>query len=169
MMRLVLEKGFERTTAGEVAKRANVGRSTLYAHYGGKEGALLSGLHHLREQLRLVPAASGEERLAFSGLFFDHMAEYRDMHRALGRHGGHDLVLTALRRMLTDLVTAEFTAADKRRTDSLPRTAVVRFVVDAFESVLRWSLEQQPASPAQTANAIFRRLTLGALAGAGVP
>ncbi len=71
--------------------------------------------------------------------------------------------------MFTDLVTAEFAATEKRRADSLPRTAVVRFVVNASESVLRWSLEQQPASPAQQANMISLRLMLGALAGAACP
>lgn len=161
MMRLVLEKGFGHTTAAEVAERANVGRSTLYAHHGGKEGALLSGLHHLREKLRAAQAASGGERLAFSDLFFEHMAEYRDVHRALARHGGHDVVMTALRKMLRDLVAAELPPG------ALPRTAVVGFVVDAFESVLRWSLDQTPAPSAQTVDAIFRRLTLGALTGAG--
>lgn len=135
MMRLVLEKGFEHTTAAEVAERANVGRSTLYAHHGGKEGALLSGLHHLREKLRSVQAAPGGGRLAFSGLFFEHMAEYREVHRALARHGGHDIVMAALRKMLRDLVAAE-----------LPPDVL----------------------PAEEVNAIFRRLTLGALTGAGL-
>ncbi len=161
MMHLVLEKGFEHTTAGEVAARANVGRSTLYAHHGGKEGALLSGLHHLREKLRAAQVASGGQRLAFSGVFFAHMAEYRDVHRALMRHGGHDVVMAALRKMLRDLVAAELAPG------ALPRTAVVGFVVEAFVSMLRWSLEQNPEPSAQTVDEIFRRLTMGALAGAG--
>ena len=48
---LILKKGFEATTIKEIVETANVGRSTFYAHHGGKEGLLLSGLRHLREAL----------------------------------------------------------------------------------------------------------------------
>jgi AcrR family transcriptional regulator len=39
-VKMLLESGYENFTLSEVAARANVGRSTLYAHYGGKEDLL---------------------------------------------------------------------------------------------------------------------------------
>src|SRR5439155_1157541 len=41
---LILEKGYEATTIQDIVTRANVGRSTFYAHHGSKEGLLLHGL-----------------------------------------------------------------------------------------------------------------------------
>lgn len=43
LMRLILRKGYEATTVQEVIDEANVGRSTFYAHYTGKEDLLRKG------------------------------------------------------------------------------------------------------------------------------
>jgi len=56
---LILEKGYEATTIKDIVSHANVGRSTFYAHHGGKEGLLLSGLEHLRAEYR--SAGSGRD------------------------------------------------------------------------------------------------------------
>lgn len=54
------------------------------------------------------------------------------------------------------------------RTEEIPRDAVVQFTVDALFSVLLWWVERSPKlSPAEV-DAIFRRLTLPALAGVGL-
>jgi AcrR family transcriptional regulator len=39
-VKILLERGYANFTIGEVADRANVGRSTLYAHYSGKKDLL---------------------------------------------------------------------------------------------------------------------------------
>ena len=41
---LLLERGYANLTVGEVTARADVGRSTLYAHYGGLDGLLRESL-----------------------------------------------------------------------------------------------------------------------------
>ena len=41
---LVLERGYAAVTVDDVVARANVGRSTLYAHFGGLEGLLRHSL-----------------------------------------------------------------------------------------------------------------------------
>jgi len=49
--RLTLKKGYEAIHRGHFAKQPNVGRSTFYAHYTGKDDLKRSGLEHLRQQL----------------------------------------------------------------------------------------------------------------------
>ena len=44
--KLVLSRGYEVVTIGEICDAANVGRSTFYAHYKSKEGLLEEGLQH---------------------------------------------------------------------------------------------------------------------------
>lgn len=46
-------------------------------------------------------------------------------------------------------------------------TVIASSTINPPASVLCWSLEQNPVPPAQTVDAIFRQLTLGALTGAG--
>ncbi|HYL71418.1 MAG TPA: helix-turn-helix domain-containing protein, partial [Candidatus Dormibacteraeota bacterium] len=41
---LVLKEPYERITVREIARRAGVGRSTLYEHFGGKDGILAESL-----------------------------------------------------------------------------------------------------------------------------
>src|SRR5258707_15771051 len=48
---LTLKKGYEAITIEDICEAANVGRSTLYAHYTGKDDLNRSGLEHLRQQL----------------------------------------------------------------------------------------------------------------------
>ena len=41
---LILDRGYETLTVDDVVERANVGRSTLYAHFGGLNGLLREAL-----------------------------------------------------------------------------------------------------------------------------
>ena len=51
LISLMIEKGYEVITVQDIIDRANVGRSTFYAHYVGKQDLLLSGLKNLSKHL----------------------------------------------------------------------------------------------------------------------
>ena len=51
LVQLMIEKGFEQTTIADIAERANVGRSTFYAHFADKEALLRQSLQGLRAYL----------------------------------------------------------------------------------------------------------------------
>jgi AcrR family transcriptional regulator len=167
---LVLEKGFDAITIQDIVDRANVGRSTLYNHHGGKEGLLRDGLGTLREMLLTEQRSTSigepatDRLLRFSGMFFSHVYEYRDVFHALMKRGGEAIVMDGLKRLLTDLVKAELQFAPKRReSQPIPPGLLVRFVVDSFVSVTLWWLgEAQHVTPVE-ANALFRRLVLPTL------
>ncbi len=48
---LILKKGYDAVTVDDICDAANVGRSTFYAHYTGKDDLRRSGLEHLRKEL----------------------------------------------------------------------------------------------------------------------
>lgn len=167
---LILEKGYDRSTITDITRRANVGRSTFYAHHGSKEGLLLAGLQHLRAALIAAQREAGAagraaaHPLGFSREFFEHVHEYRNIYRALVRSESAPAVTAALKRIVADTVSAELRTAGNVRDAEIPRDALVRFVVDAFFSVLDWWFERSPALAPAEVDTIFRRLVVPALA-----
>jgi AcrR family transcriptional regulator len=167
LFELIREKGYEAVTVGDIIARADVGRSTFYAHYAGKEGLLHSGLNQLREHLLLHQAATpgrpSERLLGFSRALFEHVSDHRDLYRALGQRGS-DIVLARMRSMLGDLVRAELAAAQRTgRPDDIPRGAVVQFVCDALVSLILWWMEKDPRLAPAEVDSIFRRLVIPSL------
>jgi AcrR family transcriptional regulator len=171
LISLMIEKGYEVITVQDILDRANVGRSTFYAHYVGKQDLLRSGLKHLKQHLlthqRAALALKGtprERAFAFSLALFEHVHSYRPVYHAIvGRQSG-TIVISELRTLLAELVQNDLkTLSPNEHSSDVPKNAVIHFVVGALISVITWWLdERSKLSPAE-ADAIFRRLTLPAI------
>lgn len=170
LIELILKKGYDGITVKDILDKANVGRSTFYAHYSNKEELLESGLHNLKKLLtshqKSTRALAVQEcRLVLSRALFDHAASYRDVYRAMvGKHAGR-VVINRMHALLTDLVHKELSAiAMPENLSGIPRSAVVHYVVDALLSMLTWWVDQKSAeySPADM-ESMFRRLVLPAV------
>jgi len=166
LMSLVLEKGYEAITVEEICDKADVGRSTFYAHYTSKDDLRRYGLEHMRrvlvEQHRNAAAASGghqDRPLGFSLTMFEHAREHIELYRALVGTRGAAVALGTIRQTLSDLVCDELAAtADKNSADVVPRELVVEYVVGAYMAVLTWWLDGGAKLPPEQMDAVFRRL-----------
>jgi AcrR family transcriptional regulator len=170
LISLMVEKGYEAVTVRDVIDRADVGRSTFYAHYLGKEDLLRSGLKelgrelHARQRAALAGQAGTRQRLAFSLAFFEHAYSHRETYQAIAGRRSGAIVLDGMRAMLAELVRGDFKAMPPgRRASDLPRDAVVEFVVGSLMSLLIWWLDRKAKLPPAEVDAIFRRMTLPAL------
>jgi AcrR family transcriptional regulator len=168
LIALMIEKGYEVITLQDIIDRANVGRSTFYAHYVGKQDLLLSGLKNLSKQLLKHQRAAFETKtdvrkgtFGFSLPLFEHVASHRTLYHAIvGRQSG-TVVTTELRIVLAELVRNELKIIlPNERSANLPRNAVVHFVVGALMSVITWWLEERSTLSPAEAETIFRRLTV---------
>src|SRR3954466_4722486 len=59
LVELMLEKHFESITVQDILDRADVGRSTFYAHYTDKESLLLSQIEHIIHEMEEYASDSG--------------------------------------------------------------------------------------------------------------
>jgi AcrR family transcriptional regulator len=170
---LILKKGYDAITVDDICNAANVGRSTFYAHYTGKDDLRRSELQHLRKELAerqkhvLATAENISDRsLGFSLAMFEHARDHIDLYRALAGGRGGAIALDAIRKILSDLIRDELAAAaGKKSADVIPRELAVQYFVGAFMAVMIWWLDGGAKLPPQQVDAMFRRLATEGIAG----
>jgi AcrR family transcriptional regulator len=169
---LILQRSYEAITVKDICDAANVGRSTFYAHYTGKDDLKRRGFEALRRQLAdrqkaalAMSGAVGDRGLAFSLAMFEHARDHRDQYRALVGGRGGAISLGAIRKILSDLVRDELAPTlDTKPSDAIPRELVVQYVVGAYMATLTWWLDGGAKLPPQQVDAMFRRLAMQGVA-----
>ncbi len=176
LMELMLEKGYDAVTVQDIIDRANVGRSTFYAHFIDKQQLLLSGMEQLRQSLaqepRVAPAAPGRpgaSLLSFSLPMFQHAQSNYRLYQALVVKGGSIMVEQFAQPMLTGLVHDELAAlAPPGAPLPIPLDVVVLYTVSAFLALLKWWLDHKMPCSAEEVDQMFRALTMPGISALGL-
>jgi AcrR family transcriptional regulator len=164
LLSLIPEKGYERITVQDILDRADVGRSTFYAHYRDKEDLLLSGFQDIRSALTAERQAADHssgargEFLEPLRVVFRHVEGHRHLREPLSRKGGADLVTRILRDSVADIVREHFRAQfPEYKSDPALLEPAVQFVSGACMTLLIWWLADDGALTADDIYANFRR------------
>jgi AcrR family transcriptional regulator len=166
LLSLIVEKGYDEVSVQDIIDRADIGRSTFYAHYTGKEDLLRSGFATLREELREAKRAHkasperAAEPLSFSLAMFEHGARYAGQYRAAASGRGGAIMEAEIRRALSELVREELRGLDE---GAAAREFVVQFVVSAFLTAFDWWFGRKPQLAPAEIDTMFRRLVLGGI------
>jgi AcrR family transcriptional regulator len=171
LMSLIVEKGYESVTVQDILDRADVGRSTFYAHYRDKDELLLSGFEHLRtlfeqQQQALLAVKHGAKDPEFNFILelFRHTGEHHKLYKAIvGKQSG-EMILKYLYRYLYDLMIVPHTALMKnRKAPPIPIEITTHWLVSSFLSLITWWLDNNMPYPAEKMDEIFRQLTKPAI------
>jgi AcrR family transcriptional regulator len=166
---LVHEKRYDDIAVQEILARAEVGRSTFYAHYRGKHELLE---HGIRDLLRIDARSperwtcATERLLRFSIPFLQHVERCRE--RGASPMGAtaaaalHDHLRRVLETALADELRTELRHRSASRADGVPAELLARHVAGAFVLTLDWWLEH-PTRSARDVDAHFRALVVPTL------
>jgi AcrR family transcriptional regulator len=166
LLSLIQERGYDRITIQDILERADVGRSTFYAHYRDKDDLLRAGFEDIRTALAAEQdaaekgAASRAEFLQPMLAVFRHVGAHRHFWGALSRKGGADLVTRILRESVTDLAREHLRSQfPDATTNQMQLEAAIQFVAGACMGLLLWWLDDDAVPySAEEIHAIFRRL-----------
>lgn len=155
LITLIEEKGYERVTVQDIIDRADVGRSTFYAHFRDKEELLLSAFDDLRVAFGGYEQQLGGDQAGHKGpwptlALFEHASEYPVLYKAMVGKRGADLVRRHLHALLSELMRNHFTARVPGGDTRVPMEVLVEFSVSSLLGLLVWWLEnERPYSPAE--------------------
>jgi AcrR family transcriptional regulator len=167
LMALMQEKRYDDITVQDIIDRADVGRSTFYAHFQDKENLMVSGLMRLMQILSEMvaePSATGEPRLLPTRELFEHVQEHQNLFRGMVRGRGLELFYEKGQEYWSQKLTADLQARlPKGQQPTVPLPVLAQFIAGTFVTMLRWWLDNKmPYSP-QEMDEMMQRLIMPAV------
>lgn len=177
-MELISSQDYDSITVQDIVDRADVGRSTFYAHFESKEDLLFDGVdRHLMTLVESKPPGVTPEddaaRFRFSLPMLQHVRDQRRFFEATILGGSDSRIREVSAGIITDMVTAELDrmepdfmgrvdkSANVRRAEL--RAGYARAVVGAFMGLLDWWLRTADHLPAEVVDNLFHRTVMGLL------
>lgn len=161
LIAVILEKGYEAATVQDVIDRANVGRSTFYAHFQDKESLLLSGFEHLRAEFEkhlLNAAATSASPWELSLSLLQHAEGQRQLYKALAGKQGGNVVITYIQKYLAAYLSEHLKQQLKKRKNPFPYEILSHYLASSFISLLTWWLDTDSPYSAAQMNEFYRQL-----------
>jgi AcrR family transcriptional regulator len=160
LVALMLEKRYDAITVQEIIDRANVGRSTFYAHYLDKEDLLQHQVAEVVQSIdRHMDISAGGNRIVPSIELFRHLRDSQALIRALVRGRAMETVLKTMRAHLSSNIS-------ERLAQRLPQGAepalqlplVAHYVAGAMLTMFDWWLERDMQDTPEEIDAYFAQL-----------
>ena len=163
LLAIILEKGYEEVTVQDIIDRANVGRSTFYAHFQDKEDLLLSEFEIFQamfeQHLSSQPAVETSP-WSLSLVMFQHAQGNLQLYKALAGKQGGGPALAHLQKYLSTMLRAHLKQQfSKKGNMQVPPEILAHYLVSSFMSLLTWWMDNNLPYSAEGMNNMFRLLT----------
>lgn len=161
LVELIREKDYNTITVSDIIDRANVGRSTFYAHYRDKDDLFVGELDRVIEVLsHRIP--DQEEMPFFPSLgLFRHVGEEYQLYKSLLWGPGIDLLIKHLQKSLSKRIEQGLVESGEEFNIRIPILA--NFIAGSFLTLLQWWLENKMIYSPEEMNKIFRKLTMAGI------
>jgi AcrR family transcriptional regulator len=167
LAQLIEEKGYDAVTVQDITDRANVGRTTFYLHFRGKDDLFLSA--HIQGMIDFRFGIFSKEELlrddppATLATIFKYLKENRSVFNTM-RHGKDAAVILraiqdVVARNLEDSLRASFSESDS----SIPFMVLANYIAASQISFMSWWVERHVRYTPQEMAQIFHRLQRAAI------
>lgn len=160
---LLVEKPYEEILVQDILDRADIGRTTFYAHYFDKEDVLNSIVEQELEMLTHQIAHSTARQQVVPGLeLFEHVYHSQNQQfLALMRSRAGEPLWEALQTALCQAIEpALSTLYAEKRSPPIPLPVVSEYLAGAFLTLLKWWLAADMPYPPEQMESIFQQLAL---------
>ena len=167
-MALLSEKEYEAITVQDIIEKADVARSTFYAHYLDKKDLLLGNKgifsgdidHDWRTQFVIEAEATSESILPTYVLFF-HVQAQRHIFKVLIGDSSIDLATQQLYKILRENVQRRLEPhLHDNQTMSMPASMLLDYLASALLALMKWWLENDAADSPEEMDALFQKLVM---------
>lgn len=158
---LIIEKGYDKITVQDLIDRADVGRSTFYAHYETKDDLLLSWTQLAADmELHMAQERTDTGSIMPSLALFHHLGEYHHLYKAMIGGGGIDIVTQMIHGTLLRHATSEL----ERRPDASDQTTIpievrAEFLASSLLALLTWWLDNDMLYSPESMDEMYHELT----------
>jgi AcrR family transcriptional regulator len=161
LVALMLEQRYDEITIQDIIDRANVGRSTFYAHYLDKDDLLVSNFTHVIDTLIQHGDPHQPELRPSLVLFLRHVQTQQQLYKALVRGGGIDLLYKKGQQYLQGTIKAYLAALiPAGQPAAAPLDLIAECMAGTMLTMLKWWLDHEIPCPPEELDALFHRLVL---------
>jgi AcrR family transcriptional regulator len=167
IVELIVEKGFESIKVQDILDKANVGRSTFYAHYQDKEELLHScfeGLHTIFEQHAINLSEGSRDSSNFEMLtdftlaLFKYAEQNCQLFKALLKQQDFsELINDSLFDYLNDSLEKRISREKNHR---IPSEIITHYFISAFLGTLKWWINKDMPCTAEEIDNHFIQLAM---------
>lgn len=160
---LMVEKPYEEILVQDILDRADIGRTTFYAHYFDKEDVLNTIIEQELERLtHPITHVAARQRIVPSLELFEHVYHTQNQQfLALMRSRAGEPLWESLQTALCRAIEpALSTLCAERRSPSIPVPVVSEYLAGALLTLLKWWVETSMPYPPEQMEHIFQQLAL---------
>jgi AcrR family transcriptional regulator len=163
---LLHEKRYDAISVQDIIDRANVGRSTFYAHFVDKDDLASYSIEQMLNTLMPLAAPAGPGLIATAALF-EHVREQFTLFQMQRRDRGLELFFERGQAYWSQKIEQEL----QRRlppghTPTVPLPIVANHITGAWVTLLRWWLDSKMPYTPERMEEIFQQLVMPGVEGA---
>jgi len=170
MVSLMLEKGYEKITIQDIIDRANIGRSTFYAHYKDKEDLLLRGVAEIAYGDEVDEAVHEDiQYLAHQGVFdtiftvpmFTHVKQNDLLHKVMfSKNKGNPILEKGTTFLYANTKAQIQRLVEEGQKPTVPLPALAHFLTGGLMSLIKWWVDNDISYSPQEMDELFQKIAM---------